>query len=410
MKHVFQLMLLVLPFSLFVQGQGVNFEHGLSWNEVQAKAKTENKYIFMDCFTTWCGPCKYMSAKIFPQPEVGEFFNKNFISVEVQMDKTAADNELVKKWYDDAKAIADQYGIAAYPTFLYFSPDGKLVHRVVGGGEAKDFIEKSSNALDPSKQFYTKLEQFESKTKKEPAEIREMAIAAQDIYDMASASKYAEQYLATQENLMTKENLEFLNMFTNSSKDKGFDIFLKQGKQVDKILGQGIAAKKVKEIIMQEEVYPNIPRTPDAVIDWNALKAGVAKKYPAYGDEVISGIKIQYYQSKKDWSNFQTEVMAYMKKYGQNVSPENLNNFAWAVFENCADTKCVEQALEWSKRSFKDKENPMFMDTYANILYKLGKKDEAIKWEEKALALSNGESTYQETLDKMKKGEKTWNN
>ena len=68
----------------------------------------------------------------------------------------------------------------------------------------------------------------------------------------------------------------------------------------------------------------------------------------------------------------------------------------------------MKEALEWSKRSFKDKEEPMFIDTYANIIYKLGQKEEAIKWEEKALALSNNEKTYQETLDKMKKGEKTW--
>ncbi len=45
---------------------------------------------------------------------------------------------------------------------------------------------------------------------------------------------------------------------------------------------------------------------------------------------------------------------------------------------------CVAGALDWSKRSFQDKPNPMYMDTYANILYKMGKKDEAIAWEQKA--------------------------
>ena len=53
----------------------------------------------------------------------------------------------------------------------------------------------------------------------------------------------------------------------------------------------------------------------------------------------------------------------------------------------------------------------MYIDTYANLLYKLGKKDEAITWEQKALDLApEGEKkSYEETLDKMKKGEKTWN-
>ena len=53
----------------------------------------------------------------------------------------------------------------------------------------------------------------------------------------------------------------------------------------------------------------------------------------------------------------------------------------------------------------------MFMDTYANILHKLGNTKEAILWEKKALALVKSEEekkTYQEALTKMEKGEKTW--
>jgi hypothetical protein len=71
---------------------------------------------------------------------------------------------------------------------------------------------------------------------------------------------------------------------------------------------------------------------------------------------------------------------------------------------------CVSDALEWSKRSFSIQAIPAFMDTYANILYKMGKKDEAIAWEEKAAKLeSEGErQSYLQTIDKMKKGEKTW--
>ena len=36
---------------------GVRFLHKISsWEAVIAQAKKENKYIFVDCFTTWCGP------------------------------------------------------------------------------------------------------------------------------------------------------------------------------------------------------------------------------------------------------------------------------------------------------------------------------------------------------------------
>src|SRR5690606_26355882 len=87
------------------QSPGINFEKNLNWAEVKQKAKKENKLIFMDEYTTWCIPCGQMSENIFPLAEVGEFFNKNFINVAVQMDVTKNDSKYEKSWYKDAKMI-----------------------------------------------------------------------------------------------------------------------------------------------------------------------------------------------------------------------------------------------------------------------------------------------------------------
>lgn len=410
MKKAIQLLLLLFPLGILAQEKGVHFEHELSWQEVQAKAKAENKYIFIDCFTTWCGPCKYMTANIFPQEEVGTFFNKNFVNVKVQMDKTDKDDEFVKKWYDDAKKIAEECGVTAYPTFLYFSPEGKLVHRVVGSGEAADFVKKSQAALDPAKQYYTLLDKFNKNTNKQPAEIRKMALAAKEAYDRKNADMYAKEYLATQKDLFTKENIEFLDMVVSSSKDKEFALFVNQGGKIDKVMGKGTAAKKVKAVIMREEVPALMPKDRNTAPDWANMESVLTKKYPAYSGETVSNMKIQYAQFTKDWPTFQKEVTAYMAKYGADATPDQLNSFAWTVYQFCPDMKCVTDALEWSKRSFKDKEIPAYMDTYANILYKMGRKDEAIAFQEKVVALAKGEKRFQETLDKMKNGEKTWKN
>src|SRR5947209_10417068 len=72
---------------------GINFERNLSWQQIVQKAKAENKYIFVDCFATWCRPCLEMDRKIFPLQNIGNFFNENFISVRLQMDTSAKDNE-----------------------------------------------------------------------------------------------------------------------------------------------------------------------------------------------------------------------------------------------------------------------------------------------------------------------------
>ena len=408
MKHLLRLLLL-LPVFAFAQDKGIHFQHGLSWKALQAKAKAEKKFIFVDCFTTWCGPCKYMSKSIFPLEEVGSFFNQKYLSVKIQLDTTATDNAEVKSWYKDGQDIARQYKVRAYPTYLFFDPNGTIVHRSVGSSDAKVFLAKAHDALDPEKQYYTLLNQYE-KGKKDPAFLRSLALVANDAYDQQNAGKLSEEYLGTQTNLYTKENISFINEFTNTSRDKGFDVFFSHPDEVDAALGKGKARQKVTSIIQQEEVFPVIFQQPPTDKDWNELSANLNQKYPGYANEVLASSKVIYYQYKQDWPNFQTEVVKYMKTYGANTAPEELNNFAWTVFQNCKDMTCVAEALDWSKRSFADKDNPMFIDTYANILYKLGRKDEAIQWEEKALLLvgDGDKKTYTETLNKMKKGEKTW--
>ena len=77
--------------------KGIRFEKGLSWQQVLEKAKAENKFIFVDCYATWCGPCKQMERDVYPVPQVEELYNDRFISVKMQMDSSKADDEWVKR-------------------------------------------------------------------------------------------------------------------------------------------------------------------------------------------------------------------------------------------------------------------------------------------------------------------------
>ena len=51
---------------------GIKWVTGLSWEQVLTKAKTENKFIFVDCYATWCGPCKVMDKDVYPNDTVGD--------------------------------------------------------------------------------------------------------------------------------------------------------------------------------------------------------------------------------------------------------------------------------------------------------------------------------------------------
>ena len=106
-----------------------------NWNALLAKAKKENKLIFLDAYTEWCRPCIQMAKDVFTLDIVADFYNENFINVSMDMEKGEGP-ELVKK-----------YKVQAYPAFLYINGDGKLVHRDGGYQEAPEFIEAGKSAL-----------------------------------------------------------------------------------------------------------------------------------------------------------------------------------------------------------------------------------------------------------------------
>jgi thioredoxin-related protein len=396
------------------QDTGMHFEHTNSWEQVLAKAKAENKYIFVDCYTTWCGPCKQMSKNIFPQAEVGKFYNDHYINVKVQLDSTDADNEEVRSWYADGKKLATQYEVHAYPTYLFFDPNGQIVHRAVGSSPAEKFIAKGEDALEPQKQYYTLKKQY-AKGGNNEAFLYKMATTAQDAYDMDFAKRVTDEYLATQKDWYTKENLDLMMSFADSKDAAGFKAAVENPDKVDAALGKGTASKVVKSVVLGEDIYPKIFIRSGGVVanpNWLALKADLKKQYPKQADELLAYSKVMYARRKKDWPMFGNAVSEYMKSYGSTATPGQMNDFAWTVFENCNDAACVASALEWSKQSFADNQSHQYMDTYANLLYKAGKKQEAITWETKAMTLAKEakEDTgdYEANLDKMKKGEKTW--
>lgn len=120
------------------KSEGVKWEHGTLAGALN-KAKTNKKgprLVFLDCFTTWCGPCKHMANNVFTTKEAGDYFNKNFVNIKIDMEK------------GEGVDIAKKYAVAAYPTFLILDENGDEVGRVVGGGEIAPFIKRVEEAKD----------------------------------------------------------------------------------------------------------------------------------------------------------------------------------------------------------------------------------------------------------------------
>ena len=99
---------------------GIKFDK-LSLEKAKKEAKSSGKKIFIDVYTTWCGPCKEMSKTTFQNDEVGDLFNKKFVNLKIDAENDA-----------DGAFVSKNFKVNAYPTLLFLDSEGNLLKKLVG--------------------------------------------------------------------------------------------------------------------------------------------------------------------------------------------------------------------------------------------------------------------------------------
>ena len=117
------------------QNRSIVFREG-NWEKILKQAKKEKKLIFVDCYTSWCGPCKMMSSKVFPDKQAGDFFNPRFISLKIDMEK------------GEGKELAQKWNISAFPTYLILNPQGEVVYTSRGYIPVEELIKRMNEGLE----------------------------------------------------------------------------------------------------------------------------------------------------------------------------------------------------------------------------------------------------------------------
>ncbi len=412
MKTLYSVMLMMGMYqTVLAQETGIQFTTGKSWSEVLAKAAKEQKSVFVDCFTTWCGPCKYMSKEVFTKEEVGTFFNANLVSISLQLDTTKNDDELVKKQYADAAMLAKKYQVHAYPTFLFFSPNGELLHKSLGATDVNTFLAMSQRAINVDSAFYPLKEQFEKGTLKSSRQLYLLAIDAAKLND-EGLTEYALKYIKTQKNLFTDANIQFLYTTTKHISDTGLKIIASNEKAFDAKTKKGTANDIVVKLL-----YNDVSNEIDAAAqsgqepNWVAMEKKFSARFPKHSKLAILFGKTIYYNIAQKLDKKINAAYEYCSQSPSSFDAGVLNEWAMSVYSTSTDQALLNKALFLSKKSLEEGEVAEMLDTYACILYKLGRTKEAIEWETKALSKAKDDiDYYKKTIDQMKKGVKIWEN
>lgn len=142
------LLFLLTAFSFGAQAQ----VKWMTMKEAVAAQKKNNKPIFIDAYTVWCGPCKMLDKNTFSNAEVAKVLNEKYNPVKFN----AEGNETVVfngKTYNNPKYVearkysrnglhefARAIGVNAYPTMKVIDASGKATKNIVGYRNAEQLL------------------------------------------------------------------------------------------------------------------------------------------------------------------------------------------------------------------------------------------------------------------------------
>ena len=131
-----------------VAAQQVNW---ISWDQAVATVQggSNDKKIFIDVYTDWCGWCKRMDKDTFQNPEVAAYMNENFLMVKLDGEqkepieyngKTYKFVPSGRKGYHELAAALLQ-GRLSYPTVVFLDEELNMLSPVPGYQKPDAFLQ-----------------------------------------------------------------------------------------------------------------------------------------------------------------------------------------------------------------------------------------------------------------------------
>ena len=365
-------LLTLLSFCIFfmsnVSGQGIEFFQG-TWDEALAEAKKQDKIIFVDAYAVWCGPCKRMSKNVFPHKEVGQFYNKNFVNLKLDMER------------GEGAKFRKKYPVSAFPTLFYIDYTGEIVMQVKGAQDVRGFIGLGSKALkkvDRSGLFAADYE----KGNRDPELVYNYVKALNKAGK--PSLKIANEYIRSQKDLNSEQNLRFILEAASEVDSRVFDLMIERRKAIEVLTSK----EEVEQRILDAS-----KATADKAIEFKSkdllteAHQVMKKHYPAMASTFIYQTEMGYCLSQGEMDDYLSACKSYAKKVAKN-NPDDLSNLAVKIANNFQrEEKAMAQAESFAAQAAKKSTNYKHWMNYASILNRNGKQSKAVEAAKTSLEL-----------------------
>lgn len=320
MKRLSMIVSLMLCASMMF-AQGINFEpDGTTLAAAAAKAKKENKLVFVDCYTQWCGPCKKMARDIFPDAKVGEYMNPRFVNLKIDMEAKYAEG-LSKEWQ-----------VTAYPTFIIFNADGKEIGRFMGGSDADGFIRRveEKSAVDAAA---NSLEERWNNGERGDAFLKEYLASLTATYKRDDADMVAETLLNGKEETFSndKELADIFMKHVNNPFASSFIYTAQHPEALQATVGERAVEMKIKSVLGNYTNNLFVKKGVNTVLDENkftAYQALLRRLKIEDADHYRLTVLISNAEKQGEYVDYVNYIKEYLNTPGLDASDMTLANWA----------------------------------------------------------------------------------
>lgn len=363
--------------------KAIHFEKA-SFAELKAKAKQENKLIFLDGYTSWCAPCKWMESNTFLDPAVADFYNANFIN-------TKFDCEV-----GEGIEIAKKYAIRSFPTYLFLDAEGELVYRTQSRMEATEFLEEGKRAFSKDYHLPTLRAQFVKGDRSPEFLIRYYVVMSKADPQQADAAKQALTELADPSFLKSKEGWEVINLLAQNGQDK-FGKFFMENQAYFKSVATPEAFDKKELQLLRYSMYEYLRKEDKAAFDKGLLYFSESKDKDLQIDAAMFQVEwVGLYNTDADFIKLtntlrkgllkdEAEKLSFIARRYANSKYSTKKEPSKAMLNQCYTL--AKQAVKLDENSYSNQ------GTFAEICISLKKKKEAVKAAEAARMLAEMETS-----------------
>ena len=236
MRVLWVCLLCVTAYSGMAQNRSINFEEG-TFAEALEKAKTSNKLLFVDFYTSWCGPCKMLAQDVFTLNEVADYFNERFISMKIDCEK------------GEGVDLRQRFGVSAYPTLLFIDGEGNVVSKIIGATAPEDFLPKVKESLDPKNSLYAKEQRYKA-GERDVDFMLDLIASYKSVREIERPTELSKELLSLvgEDKWVSKEMWDVISYFFVSPYGSPYwNFILEHGKEYEKLVGQEALGKKIGE-------------------------------------------------------------------------------------------------------------------------------------------------------------------